>query len=99
VYKLRQSLLDSNNKKGQGLSITTVIVAIVVLVVLVVLVMIFTGYFGKIFTPAVQTCSSQGGVCKPAIECTSIFGGEAGDGETIDAECTGDGIVCCRLGQ
>lgn len=56
-------------KKGQGLSLNTVIIAIIVLVVLVVLVMIFTGYFGKIFTPTVGDCGTQGGKC--AKECNT----------------------------
>ncbi len=55
-------------KKGQGLSLNTIIIAIIVLVVLVVLVMIFTGYFGKIFTPTVGDCGSQGGKCAASCE-------------------------------
>ncbi len=34
------------NKRGQGISISTIIIAIISLVVLVVLILIFTGYFG-----------------------------------------------------
>ena len=35
------------NKRGQGISISTIIIAIISLVVLVVLILIFTGYFGN----------------------------------------------------
>ncbi|MBI2176623.1 hypothetical protein HYU40_04755 [Candidatus Woesearchaeota archaeon] len=52
-----------STKKAQGMSLNTVIIAIIVLVVLVVLVMIFTGYFGKVFTPTVASCQSAGGTC------------------------------------
>lgn len=58
---LRKSLLSS--RKAQGLSLNTVIIAIIVLIVLVVLVMIFTGYFGRVFTPTVSNCATQGGKC------------------------------------
>ncbi len=61
---MSKSFLGS--KKAQGMSLNTVIIAIIVLVVLVVLVMIFTGYFGKIFTPTVGSCQSAGGTCAPS---------------------------------
>lgn len=48
------------------MSLNTVIIAIIVLIVLVVLVMIFTGYFGKIFTPTVASCEGGGGTCTAA---------------------------------
>lgn len=78
-------------KKGQGLSLNTVIIAIIVLVVLVVLVMIFTGYFGKIFTPSVKSCSTQGGQC--AAQCNT---GDLGS-EVSGADCpkTGTNTKCC----
>lgn len=41
------------NKKGQGLSLTTIIVAAIALIVLVVLVMIFTGRIG-VFSQGVE---------------------------------------------
>jgi len=52
------------NKRAQGLSLTTIVVAAVVLVVLVILVGIFTGYFSD-FVPTLvaggqQTCSADG---------------------------------------
>jgi len=36
-----------DSKKGQGISITTIVIAVLALIVLVVLVMIFTGQIGK----------------------------------------------------
>lgn len=47
------------NKKGQGLSITTIIVAAIALIVLVVLVAIFTGRIGM-FSSGVDDASSSG---------------------------------------
>ena len=52
------------DRKAQGLSLNTIIVAIVVLIVLVVLIMIFTGYFGTRFTPEVTSCANSGGDCE-----------------------------------
>ena len=71
-------------KKGQGLSLNTIIIAIIVLIVLVVLVMIFTGYFGKIFTPSVSSCVTQGGSCvDTATACQTSFGDQ---GRTVQAK-------------
>ncbi len=61
-----------STKKAQGLSLNTIIIAIIVLVVLVVLVMIFTGYFGRIFTPGLQNCETTlAGTCKPTCDTTN----------------------------
>ena len=50
------------NKKGQGLSLNTIIIAAIALLVLVVLVMIFTGRM-SVFTGGVSGCVNQGGNC------------------------------------
>jgi len=103
------SMLGS--KKGQGMSLNTIIIAIIVLVVLVVLVLIFTGYFSKIFTPTVQTCSSKGGECiTPSNTCSTdngdkILGGPYKTGKTAKAAGCADSTVsdtatvdeiCCK---
>ncbi|MBI2550297.1 hypothetical protein HYV83_03910 [Candidatus Woesearchaeota archaeon] len=75
-------------KKGQGLSLNTIIIAIIVLIVLVVLVMIFTGYFGKIFTPTVKSCATQGGAC--VVKCNEgSYGGSVPGGDCPT------GTTCC----
>ena len=87
------------NKKAQGLSLNTIIVAIVVLIVLVVLIMVFTGYFGSRFTPAVTSCVNSGGVCQ---ESSGITGAECGYNAfgtaktQIGASC--DTGICCARG-
>lgn len=96
-------------KKGQGLSLNTVIIAIIVLVVLVVLVMIFTGYFGKVFTPSVSSCATQGGACVvKAADCKGAFNEQEGKYVTTkdckDTDPSTEGIespngVCCLKGQ
>ena len=83
----------SGSKKGQGLSLNTIIIAIIVLIVLVVLVMIFTGYFGRIFTPSVRSCSAQGGQC--ASQCNS---GQLGN-EVSGADCPDKTLKCCASVQ
>ncbi len=99
-----------STKKAQGMSLNTVIIAIIVLVVLVVLVMIFTGYFGKIFTPGVKSCQSMGGECKSA--CTletktaagnvipgdKVLDSYSGDATAEKAGCTAGTKQCC-MGQ
>ena len=85
-----------STKKAQGMSLNTVIIAIIVLVVLVVLVMIFTGYFGKIFTPGVSSCATQGGNCDTVAKCVDSFGNP---GHTIYAKDCASPNVCCVKGQ
>jgi len=63
-------------KKGQGLSITTIVVAAIALLVLVVLVAVFAGNATKVNT-AVNSCASAGGVCLAPAE-----DGSAPDGHT-----------------
>ena len=83
----------SGSKKAQGLSLNTIIIAIIVLIVLVVLVMIFTGYFGRIFTPSVKSCTAQGGGC--AVQCNS---GQLGN-EISGADCPDKTLKCCATVQ
>lgn len=52
----------SSMEKGQGLSITTIVVAAIALLILVVLVAVFTGQFGG-FTLGVQDCNAKSGAC------------------------------------
>ena len=80
----------SGSKKGQGLSLNTIIIAIIVLIVLVVLVMIFTGYFGKIFTPSVKSCTVAGGQC--AAQCEV---GQLGR-EKTGVDCPDKTMKCCE---
>lgn len=87
--KLRGVYSMLSNKKAQGMSLNTVIIAIVVLIVLVVLVMIFTGYFGKVFTPGVQSCATQGGKCVSACN-TDKYGAQIGSANDCNAP-----LVCC----
>ncbi|MEA2036587.1 MAG: hypothetical protein U9O94_03710 [Nanoarchaeota archaeon] len=70
-------------KKGQGLSLNTIIIAAIVLIVLVVLWAIFTGRMG-VFSQGLtditrdKTCEESGGVIKSGDSCgdgfTPIFG-------------------------
>ena len=87
------------DKKGQGLSLNTIIIAIVVLVVLVVLIMVFTGYFAKLFTPGVTSCSNAGGRCIAGNE-GDLCSGLLGDVEPIPRECP-DPVnqICCPVGS
>ena len=83
-------------KKGQGLSLNTVIIAAIVLIVLVVLWAIFTGRMGA-FSRGLQT-QDEG------LECGSAaIGGVATDGTTCTGSTkipgsfsdVGENQVCC----
>lgn len=56
-------------RKGQGLSITTIVVAAIALLILVVVVAVFTGQFGG-FAAGIQECSSKGGICVADSTCS-----------------------------
>ncbi len=68
------------NKKGQGLSLTTIIVAAIALIVLVVLVMIFTGRIG-VFKEGVEEIGQSElvqlqisyGKCQPTAAAGTTF--------------------------
>jgi len=90
------------DKKAQGLSLNTIIVAIVVLIVLVVLIMVFTGYFGTRFTPEVTSCANAGGKCEYENDnCgTDVFGEAV---RKLLASCPpltegGESGICCSRG-
>ncbi len=74
------------DKKAQGLSLNTIIIAIIVLVVLVVIVVVFTGGVGRIF-PQFFDCSEKG-VCQQDA-CTS------GYTKAPTFTCKQSGYVCC----
>ena len=65
------------NKKAQGLSINTIIIAAIALVVLVVLIAIFTGRLGMFSKGLgdVGKCQNLGGTCLNANSCTEAGGG------------------------
>jgi len=93
------------NKKAQGLSLSTIVIAVVVLIVLIVIVGIFTGYFGK-FVPSLigageQTCPEE----QIKDECDEVLEkrvyGNFGDNVPSDKvcckplpDCTGDDRFC-----
>jgi|WetSurMetagenome_2_1015567.scaffolds.fasta_scaffold195584_2 hypothetical protein len=92
-------------KKGQGMSLNTIIVAIIVLVVLVVLILIFTGYFSP-WSKNVGACSTQNGMCLDKGSsglCTDIAT-ETNDATPMSGRCYGaDGKldsakICCPIG-
>ena len=76
------------NKRGQGLSLNTIIIAAIALIVLVVLVMIFTGRM-SVFTGQVSTCANQGGRCMTTTECEQSPAGN----EIKASDCALE--ICC----
>ncbi|MBN2454421.1 hypothetical protein JXB11_02650 [Candidatus Woesearchaeota archaeon] len=84
-------------KKGQGLSISTIIIAILVLVVLVVLVLIFTGYFSG-FSTNVGSCATQGGTCVANTAACDAIDGRIVGGQNQYDDCANDPSLvpyCC----
>ncbi len=80
-------------KKGQGLSLNTIIIAIMVIIVLVIIILITTGQLQK-FTQGVDSqasdeCIKAGGYCTDKNSCTK-FGGKVSD----NLNC-GEGLICC----
>ncbi|MBI2142006.1 hypothetical protein HYU15_00775 [Candidatus Woesearchaeota archaeon] len=89
-----------NDKKGQGLSLNTIIIAIIVLVVLVVIIMVFTGAFGTTIVPGINECEK-----KPNQKCASSVGELCGEGSVEKykvigiGKCDNDGKCCLNIGN
>lgn len=63
-----------SQRKAQGLSLTTIVIAALVLIVLVVLIIIFGGQT-KIFTGGIKSCESSGGLgCYTDCEYETVTG-------------------------
>ncbi len=77
------------SRKGQSISINTIIVAAIALAVLVVLFAIFTGRLG-IFSKALDTCANLGGSCE--ISCDASRQREYTVGKT---DCSERQEKCC----
>jgi hypothetical protein len=85
------------NKRGQGLSVTTIIVAIIGLIILVAIILMLTGKLGAFGEGAesvgnpLETCiAGQGGDLKElGVEC------DAGDVEIVASDSLGTGKKCC----
>ncbi len=72
-------------KRGQGLSMNTIVIAVIVLFVMVVLLLIFTGRI-SIFNWGLQNCPNNGGVCTKNPDCSGTgFSDVDGDGN-VDAK-------------
>ena len=76
------------NKRGQGLPITTIIIAIMAMLVLVVIILIFSGKV-RVFGGELVSCSGKGGFCA-ASKCA--FGYQT---ELQETDCKGDTPHCC----
>ncbi len=74
-------------KRGQGLSLNTVVIAAIVILVLIVLILIFTGRMG-IFSGELKSCASLGGYCAADCPPETHFSKKGTD-------CDDTGQVCC----
>jgi len=77
-------------KKGQGLPITTIIIAILAMAVLFVLLFLFLRKGGE-FGRATTGCEAQGGGCITTEDCRTISTGIIFPGGACK-----QGFVCCR---
>tara|TARA_Y100000310_G_C20695215_1_gene825197 strand:- start:4013 stop:4324 length:312 start_codon:yes stop_codon:yes gene_type:complete len=102
------------NKKSQGLSINTIILAALALIVLVVMVLIFTGQI-QVFSKSVS-CDARGGKCSDlrngeSIKCPDdlpiqiytqdckLVKDTAGDGKITEIGTKGPGQCCVPIGS
>jgi len=89
------------NRKGQGLSLTTIVVAAIALLVLVILSVVFIGRMGG-FAGEIGECTNKGGHCRLAAEYPATGGCPAGETKyaswtpsCVADETYGTGYVCC----
>jgi len=85
------------NKKAQGLSLNTIIIAVIVLIVLVVLIVIFSGKIGQ-FRQGVNTCSgtcvTTASACDSETENPIFLAGCDANG---DGKADGGNFCCTRI--
>jgi uncharacterized protein YxeA len=78
-------------KKGQGLSMNTIIIAILAILVLVVIAVIFSSKIRDGNTN-MRLCESKGAGAHCAIKCEAH---EVQVGDSSDTSCQGDETKCC----
>ncbi len=86
------------NKKGDGLSLTTVVIAAIALIVLIILILIFSGRI-SIFNTGVSECPAKSGKYSVVAEddpCNSnkLYG--TLPVKVIDNKDTGQLMYCCK---
>ena len=81
-----------SDKRGQGLSLNTIVIALIVLTVLVVIIVIFTGALGNI-VPGFQKCSVPPNQC--ALDASSC---DKNDGFVYNPglKCENKAEFCCQ---
>jgi fucose permease len=77
------------NKKGQGLSMNTIVIAALVIVVLLVVLAVIYGTTDKVipFLDSQTECSASDGKCIDSEQCGGI---------KIHGLCEKEGEVCCK---
>ena len=80
-------------RKGQGLSLQTVIVAALVLLVLIILIAIFTGRM-SLFGQSASECETKGGICQKPINDDVRCG--PGMVELTGSDCKEKDKICCK---
>jgi hypothetical protein len=80
------------NKRGQVLSLNTIVIAILVITVLVVLIVVFTGQTGR-FTRGLGDCATQGGTCTLGDNCPG------GYSKAPLATCEQGKVCCIKVGE
>ena len=86
MMKNKINIFNKNNKKAEGLSMQTIVVAIIVVIVLIVVIAIFVMNMNKSNDDFNNKCLKMGGVCKT----------DCGDLKKI-GKCS-NAMVCCGLG-
>ena len=87
-------------KKGQGLSLNTIVIAAIALIVLVVLIFIFSGKI-KVFGRSSESCNTAGGVCDKNVyseQCIKL-GTCKCEGNSVyipGTDCEAQTSVCCK---
>ena len=79
------------NKKSQGLSITTIILAVIGLMILVVIIALLTGRLGG-FSKGVL----ESGDCSSACQAAGYDGGSTGDGNQGILDSEGNECLCAN---
>ena len=80
------------NKKAQGLSLNTIIIATLAIIVLIVVVLFFTGKFGDA-NSALENCEAKGGEPSATVPCAN-----GGVPTPTGSDVEGEKYCCIKLG-
>lgn len=81
-------------KRGQGISLTMIVLAAIALIILLVMIAIFSGK-AKLITSNLESCEAKGGECSPKEKSCADHFNNPSYGPLLGFTCTNKEEKCC----